>query len=129
MSTLSFGDLTGDYTGRRKLNELVLPERFGPLGGKKVYFYTPITIEERVEARKRIAYSTDGTMSIDEEGVVEGLMARLRNENGQRIFFAQHRKELMSMMDAELLSWLWQSIGGIGVGGDLAEAVEVQKKG
>lgn len=129
MSTLTFGDLTGDYAGRRKLNEIVVPERFGALGGKKAYYYTPITIEERVEARKRIRYSADGSMSIDEEGVVEGLMARLRNEKGERIFFSQHRRELMSMMDAEMLSWLWQAIGGIGVGGELAEAVAEQKKG
>lgn len=121
---LTLADLTGAYKDQRELKSITIPERFKGLGGKTVYFYDIVTIGERRAATQfnRIDAET-GTVVLDEEAVVEGLIARLRKSDGSPLFFRTYKRELLTQSSADLLRWIWQAIGGVG-SDSLQEAIE-----
>lgn len=90
-----------------------------------VYYYDPVSLAERAASQKHIR--TDGeSITIGLEGVVDGLMARLKDKDGKPMFFAQHRRRLMES-PADRLQAIWNAIGGTGTG-KLSEAVEDAEK-
>jgi len=94
-------------------------------GWGRVYFYTPVSLAEARVAQRH--QRTDGeTISIDLEGVADGLIARLKDRNGQPLLFGHHKRRLMDQ-DVSKLMAVWNAIGGV-ASGDLVEIIEDAEK-
>lgn len=89
-----------------------------------IYFYDPPSVAER-DAYYRHLRVDDNGMSVSLEGIVDGIIARVKDANSRPLFRLIHRERLMEMPEDRLMS-VWRAIGGdkMKSAGDLAEAAE-----
>lgn len=94
-----------------------------------VYYYDPPSVAERDAYEKHLRLTTDGrtsAVSISMEGIVDGIIARLKTADSRPLFFLHHRARLMEM-PAEILMAIWEAIGGPDIrssGRELQDAAE-----
>ena len=65
-----------------------------------VYYYDPPSVAERDAYEKHLRLTTDGrtsSVSISMEGIVDGIIARLKTADSRQLFFLHHRTRLMEM--------------------------------
>ncbi len=89
-----------------------------------IYYYEPPSVSERNAYYRHLRFE-DGGMSVSLEGIVDGIMARVKDANSKPLFRQIHRNRLMEMPEARLMA-IWRAIGGASVASaeDLVEAAE-----
>jgi len=101
MQDLSLDDL---FSFRRELKHADVE------GLGRVYFYAPQSVAEREEYQKHIRLSQDG-ISISMNGIVDGVIARVRTKDGKPLFQDADRKRLLGL-SFETLTDIWNAMGG-----------------
>lgn len=114
-------DVTADTILRfkREIKEVVIED----LG--RVYVYEPQSVTEREAYQKHMRIDETG-VSISMMGMVDGILARVRDKNGALLFSSADRPALLNM-PAERLMAIWAAIGGDstkGLSKDLVEQTE-----
>lgn len=89
---------------RRELREIVIED----LG--RLYVYEPQSVTEREAYQKHMRIDEAG-MSISMLGMVDGIMARVRNKSGDLLFSSADRPRLLSL-PAERIMAIWSALGG-----------------
>lgn len=79
-----------------------------------IYYYDPQTVAERDAYERHMRYADDGTVSVSLEGIVDGIIARVKNVDSKPLFYAHHRSKLMEMPYPQL-SAIWRAIGGAAI--------------
>ncbi len=91
-----------------------------------IYFYDPPTVAEAEAYFQHIRLDEHGrSMSI--EGIVEGIIARVKGADNKPLFRKIHRSRLIDEMSVDKLLEIWRAIGGEQAyrsTGELAEAAE-----
>jgi hypothetical protein len=90
-----------------------------------VYFYDPPSVAERDAYYRHLRFE-DGGVSITLEGIVDGIIARVKDANSRPLFKQIHRARILEEMSEERLMSIWRAIGGdkMRPAGDLSEAAE-----
>ena len=116
MSDATAEDLLGSFKRERKSAEVD--------GVGTVYYYDPPSVGERDAYYRHLRFE-DGGVSISLEGIVDGIIARLKNAESKPLFKQIHRARIMDMPEERLLA-IWRAIGGDNMrsAGELAEAAE-----
>jgi len=91
-----------------------------------IYFYDPPTVAEAQAYFQHIRIDEHGrSMSMD--GMVEGVMARVKGADSRPMFRQIHRARLMDLPTEKLLE-IWHAIGGEAAFRGTAELAEVGEK-
>ena len=116
MADASAEDLLNGFKRERKSAEV---EDIGT-----IYYYDPPSVAERDAYYRHLRFE-DGGVSVSLEGVVDGIIARVKNAESKPLFRQIHRQRLMDMPEARILA-IWRAIGGdnMRAAADLAEAAE-----
>lgn len=105
----------------RVLREVDVP------GFGTVYVNDPPTVAERDASNKHFRIDPDdGTISTSLEGIVDGVIARLKDKDGRPVFRQIHRKRMLDEMAPATLLAIWGAIGGDGAS-DAALVAEAKK--
>lgn len=116
MADATAEDLLGGFKREKKSAEVE--------GVGTIYFYEPPSVAERDAYYKHLRFD-DGSVSISLEGIVDGIIARVKDVNSRPLFKQIHRARLMDMPEDRLMA-IWRAIGGdkMKPAGELAEAAE-----
>lgn len=76
----------------------------------RLYFYEPQSVAERDAYQKHMRYDDKG-VSISMLGIVDGIIARVRNKDGRPLFSTGERDRLLNL-PAERVMAIWHGIGG-----------------
>lgn len=78
-------------------------------GVGRVYVYEPQSVAEKNAYQKHVKY--DGEFAkISLDGMVDGIIARVRNSDGKPLFEQSQRAKLFEM-SAEVLATIWNALG------------------
>lgn len=90
-----------------------------------IYFYDPPSVAERDVYYRSLRFE-DGGVSISLEGIVDGIIARVKDANSRPLFKQIHRARMLEEMTEERLMAIWRAIGGdkMKPAGEIAEAAE-----
>lgn len=99
-------DVTADtlLSFKRELREVVVED----IG--RLYVYEPMSVTEREAYQKHMRIDESG-MSISMLGMVDGIMARVRNKSGLLLFSSADRARLLDL-PADRIMAIWSAIGG-----------------
>lgn len=75
-----------------------------------VHVYEPVSVAERDAYHKHMRFDGHG-VTISMGGIVDGIIARLRDKSGRKLFVEGNRQRLLDM-PAETLLAIWHAIGG-----------------
>lgn len=76
----------------------------------RVYVYEPVSVAEREAYQKHMRYDEHG-LSAPMGGIVDGIIARVRDKAGRKLFVEGNRQRLLDM-SADTLLAIWHAIGG-----------------
>lgn len=62
----------------------------------EIYFYEPVTLEERAAARRSVTLDANGELHQHIDRWVDVVIARVRDETGKPVFFTTDRKRLLN---------------------------------
>lgn len=95
----------------------------GDLG--TIYYYDPPSVAERDAYYRHLRFE-DGCVSITLEGIVDGIIARVKDVNSRPLFKQIHRSRILAEMSEERLMAIWRAIGGdkMKPADELAESAE-----
>lgn len=116
MTDATAEDLLGGFKRERKSAEVE--------GVGTIYFYDPPSVAERDAYYRHLRFE-DGGISISLEGIVDGIIARVKNAESKPLFRQIHRARLMDMPEDRLMA-IWRAIGGDNMrsAAELAEGAE-----
>ena len=106
-SDLSAESILGSFRRELKFADIEGLGRDGRSG--RVWYYHPQSVAEKDAYHKHIRYSEEG-VKISMGAMIDGIIARVRNDKGAPMFTAQHREKLLQM-DASLLQRIWNALG------------------
>lgn len=78
-------------------------------GVGRVYYYDPPSVAEGDAYHKHIRIDGEGTMRISLEGMVDGILARLKNKDGKPLFEQSQKPKLMQMSN-EVIASIWTAL-------------------
>jgi hypothetical protein len=78
--------------------------------GMTVYFYDPPSVAEKEAHQKHMRYDGNG-LSVSLLGIVDGIIARVRNKAGKTLFTEGDRARLLELPADRIMS-IWNAIGG-----------------
>lgn len=93
-------------------------------GFGRIYYYFPQSVAEKNAYQKHVRFEA-GAVTVNLEGLVDGIIARVRSADGRLMFTVQDRSRLFDA-SADLLMSIW-----IALGADVAEPMsqdEAEKK-
>lgn len=80
-------------------------------GVGKIYFYMPQSVAERSAYLKHVSIDpVNSVVRISVEGVVDAIIARVRNKDGKPLFDQAQRPRIMAM-SSEVLGAIWNALG------------------
>lgn len=80
------------------------------VGTKTIYFYQPQTVSERDAYSRHVIRYYDGGASISLEGMVDGIIARVKKADSTPMFYAHHKPKLLEMPNERLVE-IWNALG------------------
>lgn len=90
-----------------------------------IYFYDPPTVAERDAYYRHLRFE-DAGVSISLEGIVDCIIARVKDSESRPLFKQIHRARILDEMSEDRLMAIWRAIGGDKMkrAGEIAEAAE-----
>lgn len=74
-----------------------------------IYFYEPQTVSERDAYSRHVIRYDDGGASISLEGMVDGIIARVKKADSTPMFYAHHKPKLLEMPGSRLVE-IWNAL-------------------
>lgn len=78
-------------------------------GVGRVYYYSPQSVAERDAYHKHVRYDGEAAR-ISLEGMIDGIVARVRNKDGKPLFDSSQRDLLMRLSNPVIQS-IWNALG------------------
>lgn len=103
MADATAEDLLGGFKREKKSAEVD--------GVGTIYYYDPPSVAER-DAFLRHVTQTDEGRVFSLEGIVDGIIARVKRADGKPMFFLHHRSRMLEEMSEARLLEIWRAIGG-----------------
>lgn len=92
---------------------------------RTIFYYDPPSVAERDAFIRGVTHTEQGLM-FGLDAIVDGIMARVKDENSRPLFKKIHRSRMLEEMSEPQLMAIWRAIGGDSMrsADDLVETAE-----